>query len=244
MTMNSQIDITDILAPVQVPTLLIHRKDDTAVDSEASRYMAERIPNAKYVELKGRDHIPWVGENTYQIVDEMAQFLMGDWKHIEVDRVLATVLFTDIVDSTRLAAEMGDQVWRDLLDRHNSMMYKLIGRYRGRAIKSTGDGFLATFDGPARAIRCAIEANEGARNIGIELRAGLHTGELELIGEDVGGIAVHIASRVLSKAGDSQVWVSRTVKDLVVGSNLAFNPQVEFDLKGIPGEWRLFSVEG
>ena len=243
MRMNSQIDTSDILASVNVPTLVIHRKDDVAVDVEGGQFLAERIPDAKYVELSGVDHLPWVGENTNQILDEMAKFLTGEWRPVEADRILATVLFTDIVDSTRHAAELGDQQWREMLDRHNTMMHKNIVRFRGRAIKSTGDGFLATFDGPARAIRCASAASEAAREIGIEIRAGLHTGEIELIGDDIGGIAVHIASRVLGQAGANKVWVSRTVKDLVVGSGFDFKDEGTYKLKGVPGEWHLFAVE-
>jgi class 3 adenylate cyclase len=243
MRMNSQIDTSDILASVNVPTLVIHRKDDVAVNVEGGRFLAERIPDAKYVELSGVDHLPWVGENTNQILDEMAKFLTGEWRPVEADRILATVLFTDIVDSTRHAAELGDQQWREMLDRHNTMMHKNIVRFRGRAIKSTGDGFLATFDGPARAIRCASAASEAAREIGIEIRAGLHTGEIELIGDDIGGIAVHIASRVLGQAGANKVWVSRTVKDLVVGSGFDFKDEGTYKLKGVPGEWHLFAVE-
>ena len=243
MRMNSQIDTTDILQSVNVPTLIIHRKDDVAVDVEGGRFIAEQVPDAKYVELSGNDHLPWVGENSNQILDEMAKFLTGEWRPVEADRILVTVLFTDIVDSTRHAAELGDQRWRELLDRHNKMMRDNIARFRGRAIKSTGDGFLATFDGPARAIHCASASREGARDIGIEIRAGLHTGEIELIGDDIGGIAVHIASRVMSKAGDNKIWVSRTVKDLVVGSGFEFTDQGIYNLKGLPGEWHLFTVE-
>jgi len=243
MRMNSQIDTSDILDSVNVPTLIMHRTDDVAVDVEGGRFLAQRIPDAKYVELSGSDHLPWVGKNRNQILDEMAEFLTGEWRPFEADRILATVLFTDIVDSTRHAVEMGDQQWRELLDRHNRMMYKNIARFRGRAIKSTGDGFLATFDGPARAIRCAAAASEEVRQLGIEIRAGLHTGEIELIGDDIGGIAVHIASRVLGQAGDNKVWVSRTVKDLVVGAGFEFTDQGVFNLKGVPGEWQLFAVE-
>ena len=213
------------------------------MDVGGGRLLAERIPGAKYVELSGADHLPWVGDNANRILDEMAKFLTGEWRPVEADRILATVLFTDIVDSTRHAAELGDRQWRDLLDRHNALMHRCIERFRGRAIKSTGDGFLATFDGPARAIRCASAAREEARQIGIALRAGLHTGEIELIGDDIGGIAVHIASRVLGQAGDDMIWVSRTVKDLVVGSDFEFRDQGGFNLKGVPGEWNLFSVE-
>jgi class 3 adenylate cyclase len=243
MRMNSQIDTSDILPSVNVPTLVIHRKDDVAVDVEGGRFLAEQIPDAKYIELSGVDHLPWVGENTNRILDEMAKFLTGDWRPVEADRILATVLFTGIVDSTRHAAEMGDQKWRNLLDRHNNMMHKNIVRFRGRAIKSTGDGFLAIFDGPARAIRCASVASEAARQIGIEIRAGLHTGEIELIGDEIGRIAVHIASRVLGQASDNRIWVSRTVKDLVVGSGYEFTDQGVYNLKGVPGEWSLFAVE-
>lgn len=243
MLMNSQIDITDILPSVNVPTLVIHRRDDVVVDVEGGRLLAERIPNAKYVELPGVDHVFWAGENSNQIIDEIAQFLTGEWGHIEAERVLATVLFTDIVDSTRRAAEMGDQRWRNLISRHDAMTYKIIARFRGRAIRSTGDGFLATFDGPARAIRCASALSDEAQRMGIEIRVGLHTGEIELIGEDIGGIAVHIAARVLGKAGDNEICVSRTVKDLVAGSGFEFNEQGVYSLKGVPGEWRLFRVE-
>ena len=181
MHMNSQIDITDILPSVNVSTLVIHRRDDVTIEVEAGRLLAERIPHTKYMELSGEDHLPWVGENSDQILDEMAQFLTGEWRPVEVDRVLATVLFTDIVDSTKRAAEMGDQQWRDLLDRHNAMMYKNIDRFRGRAVKSTGDVFLPILNGPSRAIRCASTASDEARRMGIEIRAGLHTGEIELI---------------------------------------------------------------
>lgn len=243
MRMNSQIDTSDILHSVNVPTLVIHRKDDIAVDVEAGRFLADQIPNAKYVELSGIDHVPWVGENRNQILDEIAKFLTGEWRPVEADRILATILFTDIVDSTRNAAELGDQHWRDLLDSHNNIMNKNIARFRGRTIKSTGDGFLATFDGPARAIRCASVVKEEMKQIGIEIRAGLHTGEIELIGNDIGGIAVHIASRVLAQARDNKIWVSRTVKDLVVGSGFEFNDRGIFKLKGVPGEWNLYTVE-
>ncbi len=240
--MNSQIDITEILPSINVPTLIIHRKDDMIVNVEAGRLFAERIPEAKYMELSGTDHMPWVGENSDRILDEMAQFLTGEWQPIETDRLLATILFTDIVDSTKHVAEMGDRRWRDLLDSHNAMMYREIGRFRGRAIKSTGDGFMATFDGPARAIRCALAVSEEAQRMGIKIRAGLHTGEVELIGQDIGGIAVHIAARVVTQAQATEVWVSSTPKDLVAGSGFEFSERGIYSLKGIPGEWRLFTV--
>lgn len=243
MQMNRQIEITDILPSVNVPTLVIHRTDDVSVNVEGGRMLAEYIPDAKYVELPGYDHLPWVGNNRDQILDEMAQFLTGERPPIVTDNVLATVLFTDIVDSTSRLAQMGDRQWHDVLDRHNLMVDRQISRFRGRMVKHTGDGVLAMFDGPARAIRCAMAMCEDAHQMGIEIRTGLHTGEVELMGDDVGGMAVHIAARVMGKAGAGEVWVSRTLKDLVVGSGFNFEEQGVYTLKGIPDEWRLFAVE-
>ena len=241
--MYAQIDISDILPIIHVPTLVMHRADDRIIAVEQGRYLAEHIPGAKYVELSGEDHLWWV--NADILVDEIQVFLTGERQAVETDRTLATVLFTDIVDSTTHAAEMGDRRWRDLLDSHNAMMYSEISKFRGRMVHSTGDGFLATFDGPARAIRCAMAVSSEARRMGIEIRAGLHAGEIEidLIGKDVGGIAVHIAARVMALAQANEIWVSRTVKDLVVGSGFEFSEQGVYSLKGIPEEWRLFSVE-
>jgi len=184
----------------------------------------------------------WVG-NSAAIVDEIQEFLTGERPALEPDRVLATVLFTDIVDSTRRATELGDHRWRDLLDTHNAMMHAEINRYKGRAVKKTGDGFLATFDGPARAIHCALAVNGEMRRLGLEIRSGLHTGEVELIDGDVGGIAVHTAARVLAEAKANEVWTSRTIKDLVAGSRFKFIERGIHHLKGIPGDWPLFSVE-
>lgn len=243
MQMNSQIDITNILSTVNVPTLVVHRTDDVSVNVEGGRMLAERIPGAQYVELPGVDHLPWVGQNGDQILDEMARFLTVEWQTPATERILATVLFSDIVDSTKHLAQLGDLAWRDLLDYHNAMTQRQINRYRGRLIKSTGDGALAIFDGPARAIRCAMAMCDEAARMGIQLRAGLHTGEIELMEDDVGGMAVHIAARVMGKAGDSEVWVSRTLKDLVVGSGFTFHDQGVYALKGIPDEWRLYLVE-
>jgi pimeloyl-ACP methyl ester carboxylesterase len=243
MRMNSQIDISGILPSVNVPTLVIHRTDDVSVSVEGGRMLSQYIPDAKYVELPGNDHLPWVGGNADQILDEMAQFLTGEWQPAVTDRVLATVLFTDIVRSTEQLAIKGDRAWRDLLDAHNEMMLRQIGRFRGQAIKNTGDGILAIFDGPARAIRAAMAACKDAGRIGLQLRAGLHTGEIELIDADVGGMTVHIAARVLGKAGPNEIWVSRTVKDLVVGSGFQFVEQGVYALKGVPDEWRLFTIE-
>jgi class 3 adenylate cyclase len=240
--MNMEIDVRPILPTIHVPTLVLHRSGDRAVTVEHGRYLAENIPAAKIVELDGDDHLWWVGDSE-SIVNEIQEFLTGEREAIEPDRVLATVLFTDIVDSTRRAAAMGDRRWRDFLDRHNAIVYKEISRFRGRAIKSTGDGFLATFDGPARAIHCAFAISGDIQRLGIEVRAGLHTGEIEQIGEDVGGIAVHIAARVMANAKASEVWASGTVKDLVAGSKFKFNDRGSHSLKGIPEDLRLFTVE-
>ncbi|MFQ6021870.1 MAG: adenylate/guanylate cyclase domain-containing protein [Acidiferrobacterales bacterium] len=240
--MNMAIDVRAILPTIHIPTLVLHRVGDRPINIEQGRYLAEHISGAKFVELTGDDHLWWVGDSE-AIVNAIQEFLTGERPTIELDRVLATVLFTDIVDSTKRAAEMGDRRWRDLLDTHNALTHKEISRFRGRAVRSTGDGILATFDGPARAIRCALAISGEVRRLGIEIRAGLHTGEIDLIREDVGGIAVHIAARVSAKAGANEVWVSRTVKDLVAGSEFEFNERGVYSLKGIPGEWRLFTVE-
>jgi pimeloyl-ACP methyl ester carboxylesterase len=243
MRMNSQIDITNILPSVNVPTLIIHRTDDVTVNVEGGRLLAERIPNAKYVELSGVDHPPFVGENPNQILDEMAQFLTGEWRPIETERILATVLFTDIVDSTKRAAEMGDQRWRDLLERHHSLVRGELNRFRGQEIDTAGDGFFATFDGPARGIRCACAIRDAVTSLGITIRAGLHTGECEVMGEKIGGIAVHLGARVAAEARSGEVLLSSTVKDLVAGSGLRFIDRGVHTLKGIPGDWNLFAVE-
>jgi len=240
--MNFDIDIRHVLPAVSIPTLVLHRTGDQAVPVGGGRYIAEHIPNAKYVELAGNDHLWWVGDSD-AIINESEEFLTGARGISEPERVLATVLFTDIVDSTKRAAEMGDRQWRDLLDTHNAMMRKELTRFRGVEIKTLGDGFMATFDGPARAIRCARAMGASLRLLGIEIRAGLHTGECELMGNDIGGIAVHIAARVAAKASSGEVLVSSTVKDLVVGSGIQFSDHGVHSLKGIPGEWRLFMVE-
>jgi len=240
--MNAAIDVRDILPAIHVPTLVLHRLGDQAIEIEHGRYIAQHIPGAKLVELSGDDHLWWVGDSE-SIVNEIQEFLTGERPAIDPDRVLVTVLFTDIVESTKRAVEMGDRRWRDLLDRHNRMMHTEIDRFKGRVVKSTGDGFLATFDGPARAIHCALAVSEEARRLGIEIRAGLHTGEVELIDGDVGGIAVHTAARVLGEARASEVWTSRTVKDLVAGSKFKFSERGTYNFKGVPGDWPLFTVE-
>ena len=241
MRMNSEINIIPVLSAIHVPTLILHRTEDTLVDVEASRLMAERIPGAKYVELSGRDHAPVVGDAD-AILDEIEEFLTGARLGAQPDRALLTVMFTDIVGSTDRAVDLGDRRWRDLLDSHRMVVRRELARYRGNEVNTTGDGFLATFDGPARAIRCAIRIREELRQLGIEIRAGLHTGECELLGDDIGGVAVHIGARVEARAMPGEVLVSSTVKDLVVGSGLQFEDRGTYTLKGIPDEWQLFAV--
>ena len=242
LRMFAQIDVSAILPTIHIPTLVLHRTADVGIEVEQGRYLAQHIPGAKLVELSGEDHAWWVGD-TEAIANEIAEFLTGQRPTTEPGRVLATVLFTDIVDSTRRAAEMGDHKWRDLLNSHIAMMSAEINRFRGRTVKSTGDGCLATFDGPGRAIRCALAISDETQRMGLEIRAGLHTGEIELMEQDIGGLAVHIAARVLAQAQANEVWLSRTVKDLVVGSGFEFSDRGDFSLKGIPGEWRLFTVQ-
>lgn len=242
MRITSEIDIRAVLPTIRVPTLVLHRTEDQLIDPRHSRYLAERIPGARLVELPGRDSIPVAGDSD-AILDEVEEFLTGVRRGREPDRVLATVMFTDIVDSTTHAARLGDHRWRDLLESHHAVVRQELDRFRGREVKTTGDGFLATFDGPARAIRAAAAIREGVRRLGIEIRAGLHTGEVEMIGEDVGGLAVHIGARVGALAGGGEVLVSSTVRDLVVGSGIAFADRGVQQLKGVPGEWRLFAAD-
>jgi pimeloyl-ACP methyl ester carboxylesterase len=242
LRMNAEVDVRHVLPAIRVPTLILHSVGDRGLDVRGSRYMVERIPGAKYVELPGMDHLPWLSDAD-AILGEVEEFLTGVRHGPEPDRVLATVLFTDIVGATERAAGLGDRRWRDLLESHNSLVRRELARSRGREVDTTGDGFLATFDGPARAIRCASAISDGARPLGIEIRAGLHTGECELIGNKVGGIAVHIGARVAASAAPGEVLVSSTVKDLVAGSGLRFADRGVHTLKGVPGEWRLFAVE-
>ncbi len=239
--MNMAIDVRTILPTIHTPTLVLHRVGDRPINIEQGRYLAEHIPDAKFVELSGDDHLWWVGDSE-AIVNEIQEFLTGERPTIELDRVLATVLFTDIVDSTKRAAEMGDRRWRDLLDTHNALTRKEISRFRGRAVRSTGDGILATFDGPARAIRCALAISGEVRRLGIEIRAGLHTGECEVRGESLEGLAIHIAARVSSVADAGEILVSRTVKDIVSGSGIEFEDFGIRSFKGVPDEWQLFKV--
>jgi class 3 adenylate cyclase len=242
MLMFLDIDVRSVLPTIDVPTLVLHRHGDMTVNRRAAAWMADQIPSATYVELAGTDHLPFAGDSD-ALLDEIEEFLTGVRRTTEIDRVLATVMFTDIVDSTQRASAMGDRAWRDLLDAQNAVLRRELARARGHEIKTLGDGMLATFDGPARAIRCAQAMTDAVTSLGIDIRVGLHTGEVELVGDDVAGIAVHIAARVGALAGPSEVLVSGTVKDLVAGSGIAFTERGEHVLKGIPDPWRLFAVQ-
>jgi class 3 adenylate cyclase len=242
MRMIFDIDVRPLLSAVQVPTLVIYRTAD-AFHAAGSRYLGTHIPGAKTIELPGEDYYPHLGDQD-AILDEIEEFLTGVRPAPEPDRVLATVLFTDIVTSTERLAQVGDRRWKELLDQHDILVRRELERHRGRFVENTGDGILATFDGPARAIRCAHAIATSVKALGIEVRAGLHTGEVELRGEGVTGIGVNIAARVMATAGPGEVVVSSTVKDLVAGSGLRFADRGTHDLRGVPGEWRLFAVEG
>jgi class 3 adenylate cyclase len=241
VTMFMDIDVRHVLPTLRVPTLVLHRHGDRVVNWRAGRWMAEQIPGARYVELPGPDHFPWVGD-TAAVVEEVREFLTGVRVAPEPDRVLATVMFTDVVGSTERATTLGDRRWRDLLDAHDAAVRHQLEAFKGREVKTTGDGFLATFDGPARAIRCARAICDAASDLGMEVRVGLHTGEIEVRGDDIGGVAVHIGSRVSAVAQASEIMVSSTVKDLVAGSGITFEDRGEHELKGVPDSWRLFAV--
>lgn len=241
--MNAEIDIREVLPSIQVPTLILHRTGDLDMDVGGARYMASRIAGAKYLELPGNDHLPFVGDQA-AILDEIEEFLTGARHQADLDRVLATVLFTDMVGSTERSAALGDKGWSDLLEAHNRVIREELDRFRGREVDTAGDGFFATFDGPARAIRCACAMRNELARLGIEIRAGLHTGECELVGDKVRGLSVNIGSRVASLARPGEVLVSSTVKDLVAGSGLEFTDRGVHTLRGVPGEWRLFAVVG
>lgn len=241
LRLDMELDIRDVLTSIRVPTLVMHRTADP-IPVQGARWLAKQIPDARFVELPGDDHWPWITEPD-ETVDEVEEFLTGDRPEREPDRVLATVLFTDIVGSTERAATLGDRRWRDLLLQHDRLIRRELDRHQGREVKNTGDGVLATFAGPARGIECARTICEQVRTLGIEVRAGLHSGEVELRDEDVGGIAVHIGARVANMAGPGEVLVSSTVKDLVVGSGLKFTERGAHPLKGAPGEWQLYTVQ-
>jgi pimeloyl-ACP methyl ester carboxylesterase len=239
--MNSQIDVRHVLPSIHVPTLVLHRSGDRDSRIEEGRYVAERIPRARFVELAGEDHAPFIDAD--QVVDEVEAFLTSRDPVREPNRVLATVLFTDVVGSTEKAVELGDRAWRELLERHNVVIRRQLVRFQGAELDTAGDGFFASFDGPARAIRCAVAITEAVAELGLPVRAGLHTGECELVDGKVGGIAVHIGARVAQQAGPGEVVVSSTVKDIVAGSGIDFRERGVAQLKGVPGEWRLFSVQ-
>jgi class 3 adenylate cyclase len=241
---NYEIDVRHVLPSIQAPTLIFHRVGDALVPVAAGRYLAQNIPGARYVELPGEDHmIQSLDEEVLdRLLDDIEEFITGSRHRVESDRVLATLMFTDVVSSTERAASLGDRQWRELLGNFYDVVRREIAGFRGRAVNTTGDGVLATFDGPARAIRCASAIRERVRGIGLEVRSGLHTGECELIGDDVGGIAVHIAARVAAKAQPGEVLVSSTVKDLVAGSQLRFTAHGEETLKGVPGQWSLYAT--
>ena len=239
--MNGEIDVRPILGAIRVPTLVLHRTGDRTIPVEAGRYLAEQIPEASLVELAGDDHLPWIGDSD-AVLGEIEEFLTGARTRPESDRVLATVLFTDIVGSTKRAAELADSAWADVLQAHHARVREQLARYAGREIGTAGDGFLAIFDGPARAVRCALAIAGALRPLGLEVRAGLHTGEIELAGDDVRGLAIHIGARIAALAGAGEVLVSRTVRDLVVGSGLTFQERGTHVLKGVPDEWQVFAA--
>jgi pimeloyl-ACP methyl ester carboxylesterase len=243
MLMNRDIDVRSVLPAVRVPTLILHRTGDRNIRIQHARYMAERIPGARLVELSGDDHVPWVG-NCDALLDEVEEFLTGVRRGPEPDRVLATLLFTDIVGATNKATELGDRGWRDLLVEHNGVIRRELARFRGREVDTAGDGFLATFDGPARAIGCAAAVVAAVKPLGLTVRTGVHTGECEVLGGKLSGIAVHIAARVAALAAADEVLVSSTVRDLVAGSGLRFRDRGSHVLRGLPGNWQLFALEG
>jgi class 3 adenylate cyclase len=234
-------DVRDVLPTLRVPTLVIHHSAVRNLPIALGRYLADHIPSAKFVELPGTDNLIWAGDQE-AVIGEIEEFTTGIRTFPEPDRVLATILFTDIVDSTVHAARLGDRQWRALLAEHDRLVRTSLARSGGREVKTTGDGFLATFDGPARALRAARSIRDAAASIGLQIRAGLHTGEIELVGDDVAGVAVHIGSRVASLASAGEILVSSTVKDLVAGSDIGFTSRGAHTLKGVPGKWRLFAV--
>src|SRR3984957_8843657 len=241
--LNAQIDVRPVLPNVRVPTLVLHRRTDAQIPVALGRSLADQIPGAKFLEYPDGDHAFWAGD-TETMIGDIEEFITGnrDSSSSELERVLATVLFTDIVDSTRSAAAMGDQAWRRSLDSHDHLAKQMLEKHRGILVKNTGDGILATFDGPGRAVRCALAFSTAAQQIGLPLRAGLHTGEIELRGRDIGGIAVHAAARVMANSGSSEVLVSRVVTDLVAGAGLKFSERGSHELKGLPGRWDLFAA--
>jgi class 3 adenylate cyclase len=241
--LNAKIDVTSILSSVRVPTLVLHRRTDALIPVQWGQDLAAQTPAARFIEYPDGDHAIYTG-NVEAVLGDIEEFITGHRERpsTDLERVLATVLFTDIVDSTRSASEMGDQAWRRLLDNHDQIAKQLVEQHRGSLIKTTGDGILATFDGPGRAVRCALAFGAAAKQIGLPLRAGLHTGEIEMRGHDIGGIAVHAAARVLGQSQSNEVLVSRVVTDLVAGAGLKFSERGSHELKGLPGRWDLFAA--
>jgi class 3 adenylate cyclase len=239
LRMNREIDVRIVLPATRVPTLILHRTAEHVIDVGHARYMAQHIPGAKLIELAGEDHQPWLGDRD-TVLNEVEKFLTGKHQVLERERVLATVLFTDIQGSTERAAALGDHSWRELLEAFYAKVHEVLKQYRGREINTLGDGFLAAFDGPARAIRCAGAIRDAVRSLNLEVRCGLHTGECEVVGNDLAGIAVHTGARVAGLAAPGEVLVSQTVRDLVAGSGLSFEDRGIHALKGVPNEWRLF----
>jgi class 3 adenylate cyclase len=241
MDFMATVDVRQVLPTITAPTLVLHRAGDRWALPGHGRYLAEHIDGARYVELPGSDRL-WLGEDSDTLLEEIQEFLTGVRAPSEPDRVLTTILFTDIVGSTELAASLGGERWRELLDRHDAVVRRQLVRARGREIDTTGDGFVASFDGPARAIRCAVAISEAMRPLGLQVRAGLHSGECEVRGSGLGGLAVHIAARVAAAAQGGEVLVSSTVKDLVAGSGIDFADRGLHALKGVPDEWRLYAI--
>jgi class 3 adenylate cyclase len=241
LRMHGEVDVRSVLPTIRVPTLVLHREGDQFIDARHSRHLVDNIPGARYVALPGDEALTFAGAAD-ELLDEIEEFLTGARPTPDSERILATVMFSDIVDSTTRAAELGDRRWRDLLESIEATVMSELRRFRGRAVKNMGDGFLATFDGPARGIRCATAIRDEARRFDLEVRSGLHTGEIEVMGDDVSGLAVHIGARVSAIAAPGEVLVSGTVKDLVVGSGIAFEDRGVRELKGVPGEWRLFAA--
>lgn len=241
LRMNTQIDVRHVLPAIRVPTLVMHRTGDLDANVEEGRYLAAHIPGARFIEYAGDDHLPWIGDQD-AVLDDVQEFLTGARPVREVDRVLATVLFTDIVGSTDHLSRLGDRAWRDILTRHHALVRAELARFRGIEVNDTGDGFLAAFDGPARAVRCALSVRNAAKSLGVEIRAGLHTGEVERHDDTIAGLAVHIGARIAAEANSGEVLASNTVKDLVSGSGLRFADRGAHALKGVPGAWQLYAA--
>jgi class 3 adenylate cyclase len=242
MRVELESDIRAVLPTIQAPTLVVHLQDEPLIQLDAGRYVADHVPGARWVVVQGADDLWWAADSAGAVLDEIEEFITGVPSAPSTNRVLSTVLFTDIVSSTARATELGDQQWRELLDRHDAAVRRQLSRFRGTEVNTTGDGFVATFDGPARAIECACAIRDAAHQLGVEVRGGIHTGEIELRDQDIAGLGVHVAARIAALAEASTVWVSRTVTDLVIGSGIRFDERGAYELKGVPGQWMLYSV--